>query len=92
MRHENQSPLAGTIAKIKDEANDLGGQEISIEDWWDRVAGKSWMNCNGNPACLNYAMRTGFSKLSIPTNDEVVYGKINGLGHLVHVNELQETN
>jgi hypothetical protein len=61
---------------------------LLVEDWWDRVAGKSWMQCNGNPACINYAMRTVMSNMNIPNDNEVVYGKINGLGYLVHISEL----
>jgi hypothetical protein len=33
-------------------------------------------------------MRTGFSEIPVPTDDEVLYGKINGLGHLIHISEL----
>ena len=63
--------------------------EIQIEGKWKEISGKSWMNCNGNPACLIYAMRSGFAD-DIPTDNEVYYGKINGLGYLVHVSELGE--
>lgn len=90
MIHKEKSELAGKSIKIKADANGLGGMEILIEDWWDRIAGKSWMICSGNPACLNYALRTGTSKdLSIPNNNEVVYGKIGGLGYLVNIIELE---
>lgn len=90
MIHNEASPLAGKTVKIKEEALDLGGFDIWIEDWWDRVYGSSWMNANGNPAALNYAMRSGFSKISIPNDNEVLYGKIGGLGYLVHIKELEE--
>lgn len=90
MLHQNESPLAGKKVKIKSEANELGNLELLVEDWFDRVMGKSWMHCNGNPACLNYAMRSGFSSINIPTDNEVVYGKINGLGYLVHIIELED--
>ena len=63
-------------------------QVYVVEDWWDRLAGKSWMVCDGNPACMLYAIRGGFGGL--PADNEVVYGKINGLGHLIHVSELGE--
>lgn len=89
MIHATKSPLAGQKIKIKSETNELANLEILVEDWWDRVAGKSWMVCSGNPACLNYAMRTGMSNMNIPNDNEVVYGKINGLGYLVHTSELQ---
>ena len=68
---------------------DFGGQEFHLEDWWDRVAGQSWMDCQGNPACLIYAMRTGFSEHSTPPDNEVVYGKVGAFGHLLHVSELE---
>lgn len=94
MLHDKNSSLAGKLIKIKPESThpqvpNFGGSEILIEDWWDRVFGASWMFADGNPACLIYAMRTGFSSIPIPIDDEVLYGKIDGLGHLVHINELE---
>ena len=61
---------------------------ISVEDYWDRVYGKSWQVSDYNPAAMAYGMRNGMAGL--PLDDEVVYGKIDGLGHLVHVSELGE--
>lgn len=90
--HPEESKMAGKEVKIKADANKIGGETILIEDWWDRVSGGSWMWADGNPACLDYAMRTGLSEKSVPTNDEVLYGKIGGMGKLVHVTELEETN
>lgn len=92
MKHGESSTLAGKDVQIKESANELGGSKIKIEDWWDIVGGISWMNANGNPACMNYAMRTGFSSIHIPIDDEVLYGKINGLGYLVHISELEIDN
>lgn len=90
MIHSEKSIHSGKTIKIKSDANELGGKEILIEDWWDRVYGSSWMGANGNPACMNYGLRSGFSKaIFIPTDNEVLYGKINGLGFLVHINELE---
>ena len=93
MVHNEQSPLARNTVKIKKEVkhpqvSDFGGSEIHIEDWWDKVSGKSWMDCEGNPACLIYAARTGFSDNPVPTDDDVLYGKIGPYGHLVHLTEL----
>ena len=65
----------------------FGGSDYRVEDWWDRVAGKSWMDCNGNPACLIFAMRSGLAGL--PTDDEVLYGKVGSFGHLVHISEIE---
>ena len=89
MKHKKQSPLSGKTVKIKENVNELGNQSIIIEDWWDCVSGMSWMAANGNPACMNYAIRTGASSLQIPIDDEVLYGKIKGLGYLVHKSELE---
>jgi len=93
--HENISPLASKTVDIKPHVKhpqnkNFGGSQIKIEDWWDRVSGGSWMFAQGNPACLVYAMRTGFSEVPVPTDDEVLYGKINGLGHLIHISEIEE--
>jgi hypothetical protein len=89
MIHKTQSELAGTKVKINPKANEIGGQEIHIEDWFDRVLGKSWMDAEGNWAAMGYAVRTGFSKeIDIPINNEVLYGKIGGMGYLVHIDEL----
>jgi hypothetical protein len=65
--------------------------EFWVEDWWDKLTGGSWMFADGNPACMIYALRTGLGGAGkIPTDNEVVYGKINRLGHLLHVTELTE--
>jgi len=50
--------------------------------------GKSWMHADGNWAALHYAQRSGLTGL--PIDNEVVYGKIDSLGHVVHVSELGE--
>lgn len=46
------------------------------------------MHCNSNPICLRYAMRASTSAVRIPNDNEVVYGKIDGMGHLLHESEL----
>jgi hypothetical protein len=94
--HETKSDLAGKTVKIKKNVKhfqfpDFGGADIVIEDWLDRVMGQSWMYCDGNPACMVYALRT-VSKKNIPMDNDVLYGHTkNGLGHLVHMTEI-ETN
>jgi hypothetical protein len=97
--HTEPHPLAGKTVKIKQQARhfqkpDFGGSDFRLEDWWDRVGGKSWRVCDGNVGCCVYGMRIGLSHTSvgggIPPDDEVVYGHIGGLGHLVHVSELED--
>ena len=90
MKHANAHPQAGQTVKLKLKGKGPGiadGDLYRVEDYWDRVVGKSWMNSDGNPAALNYAMRSAFSDL--PTDDEVLYGKVDGLGHLIHVSEIE---
>lgn len=90
-----RSPLCGCTVKTKpnvgkDPLNkvDLGGQMFQVEDWWQNVSGKSWMDSDGNPAAIAYAFRTGF-KDNVPINNDVLYGKINGLGYMFHISELE---
>ena len=86
MKHDQQHPHAGQTVKIT--SGKFAGQEYWIEDWWDRINGVSWMNSDGNPACMFYGIRSAADDL--PFDDEVVYGKIGINGHLVHVSELAE--
>ncbi len=96
--HNTKSELAGKTVVIKKDIEhpqdfNFGGSDYIVEDWYDRVNGKSWLNSDGNPACLIYAMRTVLSPVPTPINDEVLYGHTsNGLGHLVHVSEIESDN
>lgn len=74
------------IINCKPDPDNLNGQKFLVEDWWIRVSGGSWMNANGNPTCLKYAMRSGLSGL--PTDDLVIYGKVGHYGHLIHTSEI----
>lgn len=65
-----------------------GPQPYEVEDYWDRVSGQSWMDSAGNFAAINYAMRSGVQGL--PIDNEVLYGKVDSLGYLVHVSEVQK--
>lgn len=65
---------------------DLAGQKAWVEDWWVNVAGVEWGFAQGNPAAMMYGLRSGFSGL--PTDNEVVYVKVGGLGYIVHQTEL----
>lgn len=94
--HADQHPLAHQTVRLRDDIRiehnlfgDVAGRDFDVEEWWDRVHGKSWQFSDGNPAALIYAMRTGLAEHVVPLDDEVVYGKINGLGMLIHVSELE---
>lgn len=92
--HNEPHPLAGKTIIIRrgtiDPAQELvvGGAAYTIEDWWDKLSGRSWKHQKGNFASMHYAMRSVANGL--PIDDEVVYGKIDTLGHLVHVSEISE--
>ena len=89
---------AGKTVKIKNgvgeglQVGDMSGMDFTIEDGCENDIGCSWMNANGNPAALEYAMRSGFfgENNGVPTfSNDVLYEKIGMLGHLFHVNELE---
>jgi hypothetical protein len=87
--HENTHEFAGETVNIepKSPIPNFTGSKFRVEEWWDKLTGKSWMFSDGNPAALMFAMRSGMSGL--PLDDEVVYGHDEAsIGHLVHVSEL----
>lgn len=81
-------PGVGNQPVIHNTMHDVTGAPFEVEGWQDALFGKSWMDCEGNPAALVYAMRSAFAEL--PTNDDVVYGHVNGLGMMLHSSELGE--
>lgn len=80
MIHDEPFKLSGQTVKLKD------GREYRIEDYADRVLGRSWMMANGNPCALKYAVRSAVDHL--PLDNEVLYGKIDGLGEMIHISEI----
>lgn len=74
---------AGQTYLLKD-----GITEYRVEDWWDRVYGASWMDATGNPAALQYAVRSATDGL--PIDNDVVYGKVGSFGHIIHTSELAQ--
>lgn len=89
-----RSPYAGCEVKTRPDVGkspftgeDLGDQVFLVEDWWENVYGCSWMVADGNPAAMFYAVRS-VTRGSVPFDNEVLYGKIDGMGFLFHVSEL----
>ena len=62
--------------------------EFVLEGLCKDVIGRTWSDHRGNPACLQYVIRTVHDQL--PVDDNVYYGKIGMLGHLVHSSEIGE--
>jgi hypothetical protein len=78
--HQMSHRLKGQKVKLK------CGVYYLIVDWFDRVTYQEWWQDMSNPACLMYglAVKTG----SVPDDDEVIFGKVDTLGYLVHESEL----
>lgn len=89
--HDTVHPLANQTVPIKFVAPHQqfanAEQEFVVEDWWDHMTGGSWMFADGNPACLIFALRMGFG-MFLKIDDQVIYGKIGGVGVLIHEDEL----
>lgn len=75
------------MKKVKILSGHFKDQDYVLEGLWKEITGKSWMFSDGNPACLQYAIRS--AKDDLPTDDKVYYGKIGALGHLIHESELK---
>lgn len=89
MRDEHPQAGKEVIVYPKHEIQGLvKGAIYELEDWWENISEEGWYKSAHNPACLQYAARSGMA--GIPVDDEVVYGKIDQLGYLVHVSELGE--
>lgn len=88
MIHEEQSELHGKTFQLKEDAKELSGKYIIIEDWWDRVNGhgESWQNPKGDARAQYFWMREG--NHGDEDDDEVLLGTIDGLEYLVHIDEL----
>lgn len=100
--HKEKSPLSGKLVKIKDDVPTLGGYQIVVLDWVDRMnKGKSWLDHKHDhldSPVMMYAIRRGqFQSDLDPKVNEVLMGKIkidagNGLFGLVdmivHIDEL----
>ena len=92
--HTESHPLAGKTVLLSRTAQDPARQILTpgtlyvVEDWWDKLTGKSWTITENNFACTHYAMRSALVMPPLPLDDEVVYGHVAGLGHLVHASEL----
>jgi hypothetical protein len=67
----------------------FAGKEFEIIGLWKEITGKSWMISDGNPAALEFAMRSA-SEGDTNFDDDVYYGHIGGLGKLIHVSQIGE--
>ena len=101
--HPEPHPLAGKAVVLNDKvATDprlkiKPGEVLRVEDWVDRLGEKKSWKAEHNWATAHYAARQRLSQegpegkaLTLPADEEVVYGHIGNLGHCVHALELGE--
>jgi hypothetical protein len=76
-------PLAGQKAKFKPT-----GDELEVEDWFDRVIGTPFMLTELNrPPFILYFCR--IVDKEVPPDNDVVCIKCRGLSNLVHASEIE---
>lgn len=103
MIHDTDHRFAGKSVKLNELAEDplrgilIPGTVIEVENWYDRVDPTrpvSWMDNDAQTfTTMHYAQRVmalGAKGIGGLADDEVVYGHVNGLGHIVHTSELGE--
>jgi hypothetical protein len=83
------SPYAGRTVRLKATAAELGGHDVLVVDWYDRTGGGArWSETVGSdPRATGYAVRRGLAGL--PDDDQVLFGRIDGMGQLIHVTEIE---
>lgn len=83
------SPYAGRTVTIRADAAELGGHPAEVVDWFERTGQRvGWKigRDRGDPRATGYAVRRGLGGL--PDNDEVLYARVDGMGALIHVSEI----
>lgn len=76
--------LSGKIVTIT--KGTFKGEKFVIEDFTKNLFGTPWYNHTiENPAVLEATMRS--MENEIPMSSDAVYGKIGGLGHIIHESE-----
>lgn len=81
--------LAGQVVTVNFGAGGhiTGVGQALVRDWWDHLAGESWMCGDNSLVCLLYGVRAGLNR--IPTDDEVLYGSgPGGAPCLFHISEI----
>jgi hypothetical protein len=84
------SPYAGRKVRLKSAAAELGGHDFQCVDWFANTGQLvGWREAleAGDPRAMGYAVRRGLGGL--PEDDEVLFGRVDGMGQLVHVTEIE---
>lgn len=88
------SPYAGQTVRLRSDAAELGGHQAEVVDWYDRLGtGQSWRvsadGATADPRAVGYAVRRGLGGL--PDDDEVLFARVDGMGQLIHLSEIEGT-
>ncbi len=83
---EEHEDRKGKTYKIKSGA--YKDNDYRVEDTVMNVLGRSWIDHKGNAGCIEYMVR--MVQDGLPIDNNVYYGKIGGLGHIIHESELGE--
>lgn len=84
------SPYAGKTVQLRADALELGGLPCEVADWYERTGQRlTWRAALllGEPRAQSYNIRRARSGL--PDDDEVLLGKVDGMGAIVHVSEIE---
>ena len=69
----------------------LGGKIFIAEGYWHELTGESWVDSRlDNPAVLEFVTRNLYKYIDTDVENDVIYGHIDGFGHLFHKSELKK--
>lgn len=86
------SPYAGHTVTLRLDAVEIGGQSCDVVDWYERTNnGRTWKDAAENAPtdrrAQSYTVRRGLAGL--PDDDEVLFARVDGMGRIIHVTEIQ---
>ena len=69
----------------------LGGKIFIAEGYWRELTGESWVDSRlDNPAVIEFFARNLDKYIDTDVENDVIYGHIDGFGHLFHKSELKK--
>jgi hypothetical protein len=83
------SPYAGKTVTLRADIQNIGGLPAEVADWYERLHdGIGWRDRIAvDPRCESYNMRSAMAGL--PDDNDVLYARVDGMGMLIHVTEIQ---
>lgn len=82
------SDYAGKAVRLRQDAAELGGHQAEVVDWYERTGGGiPWRFAEDDPRTENYRIRSGLGGL--PDDNDVLFARVDGMGQLIHVTEIE---